>query len=377
MRRVGGLLPGLRRAVEAVGLLPELAVAERVGGLGVRVAGGDAVAELLAELGEALHELTARDRILDARARPRRAPLAARSARSPFSKRRDAVRIAWSSSVRRREMRPHASPAATRSLRLSSWSFASFFSRRTFVSMSLSMVASCSSRFARSSQRCDFSRRRMSAVRALSSVRSSASSWRHAAMAPSTSRRFPSQSPATSRRRSLRLSAWSGDAGRRADAREEHVAELTVVALRAEVVLGPRERLGVRGIARRGLPCTLQMLRASCPCRRASARRRGRLASSRATSRGRACTGSPLALRACRAWEARSRCGSPAWPGARGSGACGGGRWNAGFVGAFLAPRGLRAEPAALPLVQDRVDAGHARVRCAVTSSRRPSVAGD
>ena len=94
MRRVRGLLPGLGGAVEAIGLLPELAVAERVGGLGVRVAGGDAVAELLAELGEALHELTARDRVLDRRARPRRAPCAARSTRSPFSKRRDAVRIA-------------------------------------------------------------------------------------------------------------------------------------------------------------------------------------------------------------------------------------------------------------------------------------------
>jgi len=69
-----------------------------------------------------------------------------------------------------------ASPAAMRSLRLSSWSFASFFSRETFVSTSLSMFASCSSKLARSSHRWDFSRSRISALRALSSARSTASS---------------------------------------------------------------------------------------------------------------------------------------------------------------------------------------------------------
>ena len=204
--RVRRLLPGLRRRVEAIGLVPELAVAERVRGLGVGVAGEDRFAELLAELAEALHQLPTRDRILD-----RRCPLREHL-------RGEVGALALLEQLRggegglvvvRRAMRPHASPAATRSFRLSSWSLASFFSRKTFVSMSDSIVASCSRTLASSSQRWDRSRRRISAVRALSSLRSSDRSCRHAEIAPSTSRRLPSQRPATSRRRSLRVSRSS------------------------------------------------------------------------------------------------------------------------------------------------------------------------
>ena len=101
-------------------------------------------------------------------------------------------------------MRLHASAAATKSLRFVSSRLASFFSSVIFASGSLSAVASCSSSVARSSHRCDFSSRRVSAVRAASSERSSTSSCFHALIAPSVSRRFPSQSPATSRSRSLR-----------------------------------------------------------------------------------------------------------------------------------------------------------------------------
>ena len=98
-----------------------------------------------------------------------------------------------------------------------------------------------------SSQRWVRSSRRVSDWRAVSSDRSIARSCFHAAMAPSMSRRLLSHSPATSRRRSRRASSASpGDA----DRRQQHVAERGVVALRSQVVLHPRERLGMNRIGR-------------------------------------------------------------------------------------------------------------------------------
>ncbi len=134
---------------------------------------------------------------------------AARSMAPAFSNIFDAVATARSSSGVKFAMRPHASAAAAKSCLFCSCMVASFFSSTIFFSRSPSAVASCSSRFARSSHRWVFSSMRVSDCRAPSSLRSRVSSCFHALMAPSVSRRLPSHSPATSRSRSLRASTDS------------------------------------------------------------------------------------------------------------------------------------------------------------------------
>ena len=248
MCRVGGLLPRIGGAVEAVGLLPELAVAEGVGGLGIRVAGGDAVTELLAQLREALHQLTARDGILDRRGsfgehlRGEIGPLALLEQTRGGEDRLVVVREEPRDASPRFAGRDEVLALVLLEL------------RELLLEEHLRVDVALDRRFLLEQVReivpplglLEEAHERGTRCLVLAVEREELAPGGDGAVDVAQVAFAQAGDLAEALLAALRLVR---DAGRRADAREEDVAELTVVALRTEVVLGPRERLGVRGIA--------------------------------------------------------------------------------------------------------------------------------